>query len=617
MGKECRDHLGNVYSSVKDMCKFWNISKEKYKYRKRHGWSLEDILTKSITSVVVKKECTDHLGNVYSSIKDMCAFYKISQDTFNFRLKAGWTLEEALTIPIYKYNSSYNKCYDHLGNEYKSTQEMCKKYNIDRNTYRNRIKRGWSIEEALTKPTSSLSASKIQDHLGNEYNSLTEMCKAYKIRINTFRSRIERGSSIKDALTMPVASSTSKIQDHLGNEYRSIKEMCKKYHIADSTYRDRINNGWSVEEALTINIIKKPKKEYITCCNNDHKSLNKSISKENHLIQDHLGNTYKSIKEMCRKYNIDYNVYDLRIKNGWDLEKALTTSTRKQIHRKHSQPVYDYLGKSYANEKAMCKYYNIPWKTFRMRCHYKKWPLEKALSEPVSSKNSHYNIQDHLGNSFNSVREMLNYYHNNITNVTYRNRLMRGWTKEEAITIPRDMYIGEYRVAECLKQLNVKFYHDCQIKVIFRDFNLSVNWDEFLNKLKEHLNSAGINWSKKKIEKLRPDFVLYTDENNKIRGVIEFDGEQHQNFFEFFTKTIEEFLYRSDSDFVKQTLWEYLNIPMLRIRHDQVDMIDEMVTDFVNQPEKYINNHNTYLSEEEYWSILTEQKAKIESAFAA
>jgi hypothetical protein len=54
---------------------------------------------------------------------------------------------------------------------------------------------------------------------------------------------------------------------------------------------------------------------------------------------------------------------------------------------------------------------------------------------------------------------------------------------------------------------------------------------------------------------------------------------------------------------------------MLRIRHDQVDRIDDMVKDFIDNPQNYIHNHNTYLSEEEYWSILTKQKQQIESAF--
>lgn len=76
------------------------------------------------------------------------------------------------------------------------------------------------------------------------------------------------------------------------------------------------------------------------------------------------------------------------------------------------------------------------------------------------------------------------------------------------------------------------------------------------------------------------------------------------------------FLKRSAVDFVKNNLWEYLNIPMLRIRHDQINMIDNMVNDFVRHPENYFYNHNTYLTEDEYWAELNEEKQKLDLVFA-
>lgn len=188
---------------------------------------------------------------------------------------------------------------------------------------------------------------------------------------------------------------------------------------------------------------------------------------------------------------------------------------------------------------------------------------------------------------------------------------------QEALEIPKNMYIGEFRVAECLKALNVSYYNNCSLKTVFENLHLpkDIDWDEFLSTLQKKFNRLGHRWSRKKIERLRPDFVLYQDTDKRILGVIEFDGEQHQNFVEFFFKTIEEFLFRSNADFVKNTLWEYLQIPMLRIRHDQVDKINEMVTDFVRHLDNYITRHNAFLTEEEYWAPLTKEKEQIITAF--
>lgn len=42
------------------------------------------------------------------------------------------------------------------------------------------------------------------------------------------------------------------------------------------------------------------------------------------LIVDHLGNTYPSIKALCRKYDIPYHIYYYRVKHGYSLYYALS-----------------------------------------------------------------------------------------------------------------------------------------------------------------------------------------------------------------------------------------------------------------------------------------------------
>ena len=286
--------------------------------------------------------------------------------------------------------------------------------------------------------------------------------------------------------------------------------------------------------------------------------INKFLNEKNdNKVQcsDHLGNVYPSITDMCKRYKISMEHYYIKLLSGYTLEEALTPNVKK------GKKIIDPFGNVFLSVIAMCEHYKIPYTTYKRRM-------------------THY-----------------------------------GWTFEEALTIPKNLSLGEYRVSECLKRLNVKFYHDCTIKTVFTELKVSADWNDFLTELQSKLGLAGYKWSKKKIQKLRPDFVLYTDNDNKIRGVIEFDGEQHQNFVEYFFKTIEEFFRRSHVDFVKQSLWEYLKIPMLRIRYDQEDKIDEMVTHFIANPEQYLTRHNTYLSEEEYWEPLESTRNQLEYAY--
>ena len=95
--------------------------------------------------------CQDHLGNIYPSIKDMCKVYNINPETYSRRIKVyHMSVAEALTNPV-KHNSGM-RCQDHHGKYYKSRTKMCENYGIDRKLFEYRIKNGYTLEEALTLP---------------------------------------------------------------------------------------------------------------------------------------------------------------------------------------------------------------------------------------------------------------------------------------------------------------------------------------------------------------------------------------------------------------------------------------------------------------------------------
>ena len=82
------------------------------------------------------------------SIKEMCKAYDIAYITFSHRLKLGWTLKDALETPVGVPLEAYWVT-DHKGNKFKTTKEMCKVYGIAFNTFRGRINRGWTLKDAL------------------------------------------------------------------------------------------------------------------------------------------------------------------------------------------------------------------------------------------------------------------------------------------------------------------------------------------------------------------------------------------------------------------------------------------------------------------------------------
>ncbi len=251
---KCQDHLGNTYRSIRAMCRHYNIETSTFRHRIKKGCSLENALLseplnakerKTLAVLAQSKPSYDHKHNYFKNLKVMCEYYGVNYSSFkNRRNVLGWKLEKALT---YKADLTVK---DHLGNEYSNLTEMCKHYNIRPETFRSRYYYSqWNLEDSLLKPVGR--DFHVYDHLGKRFKNTRVMCKNWKIRLAVYSNRIKKGWTVERALTEPVGVAKVKCEDHLGRKYKSIKEMCRKYKMPNDTYRHRIKNGWSLERALT------------------------------------------------------------------------------------------------------------------------------------------------------------------------------------------------------------------------------------------------------------------------------------------------------------------------------------------------------------------------------
>lgn len=89
---------------------------------------------------IKKIKCEDHTGREFASITKMCHFWGISEQLYSSRLKAGWSVEEALTKPTSKYEKCFKTNHEKYGG-------------MDINYIANIFKQGYGIsrEEALQK----------------------------------------------------------------------------------------------------------------------------------------------------------------------------------------------------------------------------------------------------------------------------------------------------------------------------------------------------------------------------------------------------------------------------------------------------------------------------------
>lgn len=144
-------------------------------------------------------------------------------------------------------------CTDHLGNRFNSVTEMCKYWKIDRGTYQTRIKTGYTLEQALATPSGKLQI--VTDHEGNEFASMMELCKYWGVNYDLVKQRLAHGFSMEDALTIPVNQirKRERIIDAYGNEYTTIDELCKHYNISIYTYYYYKNHGELIDKEASRN----------------------------------------------------------------------------------------------------------------------------------------------------------------------------------------------------------------------------------------------------------------------------------------------------------------------------------------------------------------------------
>lgn len=125
-GKGWTGPNGVEYTTFREMCIDYRINESTVKSRLRHGKSLSEALEKvddssdSETDNTRKKKVNsfkrvniseriklstavvDHLGNRYKTLNDMLHHYGISIRSYQKRLRSNWTLEEILTTPMHK-----------------------------------------------------------------------------------------------------------------------------------------------------------------------------------------------------------------------------------------------------------------------------------------------------------------------------------------------------------------------------------------------------------------------------------------------------------------------------------------------------------------------------------
>lgn len=246
--KKCKDHLGNEYNSIASMCKHYGISRQIFIYRLNHGLSLEECL---IPAVAI----TDNNGNTFKSIKTFCSCKHISEQTYYKLKEKGYSDSEICDFIEDRDSKKLKRSF--VGNDvefegkiFHSVRDLCSYYGIRENTYYRRKERGFSKEECVHGKKKKIPNSRTRTRDTIQFNGMvfqdkTKLCKYYNVSYNTFRARQSKGLSIDESLFGEYKYNIN------GYKFRTYKEIANFYSISINTFRFyKSIRKMSLEEAV-------------------------------------------------------------------------------------------------------------------------------------------------------------------------------------------------------------------------------------------------------------------------------------------------------------------------------------------------------------------------------
>ena len=261
---------GKTYLGLTELAEAYGVKEITMHKRMQSGrWSLEqavglaappsrlDIVGKNNKSVTVE-------GVTYKKINDACRRYAIDKRVFNYRIRFGWTIEEALELI-----ERPKKKFIVANNEFDTFRQACDYYAINYKKAESRMRLGWRLEEVfglaerITErrisrsgvSTESIKKSKAISIEGRTFNSLSNLSDFYNIKPGTLSYRLRNGWSAEQAVGLvPPPQNNAKIKSITirGKAFRSLPEACRHFKKNVDRVQSRIRLGWTLEQALGL-----------------------------------------------------------------------------------------------------------------------------------------------------------------------------------------------------------------------------------------------------------------------------------------------------------------------------------------------------------------------------
>lgn len=219
------------------------------------GYSPDNCRWATYPEQALNKSTNKHLtiNGQTKTIKEWSDIYGIAQNAVYRRLDAGWDGVTSLTTPLQERTNDYADRLIEYNGETHTALEWSKILKVNYNAFVERLfVYGWDVGRAFTEPYIQYNKQTYQ--YNGESHRIYEWAKILGINQGAIRNRLKRGWSIEEALSVPLNDGITKRDEFIAykGETKTLNEWADSLGINRNTLRSRLYHyNWPIEKAFS------------------------------------------------------------------------------------------------------------------------------------------------------------------------------------------------------------------------------------------------------------------------------------------------------------------------------------------------------------------------------
>ncbi len=198
---------GIEFETLTDAARYFGLDKRIVDMRlNRMGWSLDEAF-----GVIERAREGFNVGEQeFGTFKDACEHYDLNIKKVESRLRLGWTVEEAFDLvgrrpkPKQKVTQKPRKSVVIEGKEFVSLSQAADAYGIKVGTLSYRIRKGWTPDQAvgIDPPPDNNPLHNVVEFDGYKFSSLQKASDFFGVNVNSVRYRMKAGWTFRQCFEL-------------------------------------------------------------------------------------------------------------------------------------------------------------------------------------------------------------------------------------------------------------------------------------------------------------------------------------------------------------------------------------------------------------------------------